>query len=159
MKDSELLRKAAKAHQLEVVAPSENVFKSYTRKSGDCLKSAEILAGNGLYDNSISEAYYAIYDSLTALLRKTGVKCENHAVSIVLLEVLFGEKPLRDIATWARDKRIDSQYYVDSHSNQTLSSEMISKAENFLGRVESIARRMTSEQADAMRTKLLEILK
>lgn len=86
---------------------------SYLTKAENCLKSSKILFLNELYENSTSEAYYCIYNSLLALLFKIGIKSENHSASIILFEKLFNNKDLAGIALWAKEERIDKQYYVE----------------------------------------------
>ncbi len=158
MDDRDFLRKASKGGQLDIVAPSENVCESYLQKADNCLKSAEILLSSGLYENSATEAYYAIYGSLTALLRKVGIKSENHAVSIAALGTVFGEPRLRKLAGEAREKRLDFQYYVDHAATKEAASAMLSKAENFVSAVRSISRRLTSEQTEGLREKIRGML-
>jgi uncharacterized protein (UPF0332 family) len=158
MKERDFLRKAAKAGQLDLVDPSNNIHDSYIRKSEDCIKAAELLEENKLYENSISESYYSIYNAITALLRKMGIKCENHEVSISLLETLFHETSMRDVALKARETRVNSQYYVDLGFNRDNAREMSSKAENFLNAVKLITRKLTEEEISTIREKLEAML-
>ena len=44
----------------------------------------------GIYENAISEAYYTMYNTLTSLFYKCGIKCENHSASAILLKEVFG---------------------------------------------------------------------
>mgnify|MGYP001563918970 CR=1 FL=1 len=83
------LDKLKKEGKLELVEPSEEMCSSYLEKSDNCLKSARLLFQNNLYENSISMAYYTMYNSLSALFFKIGIKCENHAGSILLFKKLF----------------------------------------------------------------------
>jgi len=158
MKEQDFLRKATRDGQLEIVEPSENICESYMQKSENSLKSADLLFSNGIYENSAIEAYYAVYNSITALLRKVGIKCENHAVSISLLETLFGEKKLRAMASDVRDKRLDFQYYVSHIATKENAAEAISKAENLCAAIGLLARKLTSEQGTSARDKLKRML-
>lgn len=136
MKEPSFLSKLKKEGKLELVEPSEEICKSYMEKADNCLKSAKLLLQNSLYENSVSMSYYAMYDSLTALLFKVGIKCENHAGSIVLFKNLFGRIHLFKIISFAKEERIDKQYYVTSKKNFILTKEsagdMTKKAEDFL---------------------------
>jgi uncharacterized protein (UPF0332 family) len=154
MKERDFLKKAVKARQLEIVEASENIYESYLKKSDNCLKAAELLIANGLYENSVSDSYYAIYNSITALLRKVGIKCENHAVSISLLETLFSETVLRDIASKARESRIDSQYEIDVSASKAKAVELQCRAENFVTAVRMVSRKLTNEKSEKIRQKL-----
>ena len=89
MKKANFLSELREKGKLELVEPSEEIKESYLRKADNCLKSAKILLENDLYENSIGEAYYAMYDCLLALLHKTGIKSENHSASVILLKRLF----------------------------------------------------------------------
>jgi uncharacterized protein (UPF0332 family) len=150
MKKSSFLNKLKKEGKLELVEPSEEICNSYLEKADNCLKSARILLQNGLYENSISMSYYAMYNSLTALLFKTGVKCGNHAGSILLLKKLFERTDLFKIISFAKEERIDKQYYVTSKRNFILTKEsaqdMLVKAENFLVHVKLIIKNLRMEE-------------
>lgn len=89
MRKSNFLNKLSKEGKLELVEPSDEITDSYLEKAENCLKSAKILLQNDLYENSVSMAYYTMYESITALLFKVGIKCENHSASILLLKQLF----------------------------------------------------------------------
>ena len=158
MKDRDFLTKAAKAGQLDIVEPSDNIFQSYLNKSENCIKAAELLIDNKLYENSISDSYYAIYNSINALLRKVGIKCENHTVSISLLEILFSETVLRDLADRAKDARIDSQYNIDVSETKLKAVELQSQAENFVSAIRLLARKLSSEDIDKILQKLDKII-
>lgn len=148
------MRKAVKAGQLEIVEPSDNIFQSYLTKSENCIKAAELLIDNKLYENSISDSYYAIYNSITALLRKVGIKCENHAVSISLLETLLSEIVLKDLANKAKDVRIESQYEIDVSESKAKAVELQSQAENYVNAIRLLARKLTGEESEKIRQKL-----
>lgn len=136
MRKPDFLSKLIEDGKLELVEPSEEICKSYLEKADNCFKSAKLLLQNSLYENSISMSYYAMYNSLTALLFKAGIKCENHAGSILLLKRLFDKTGLFKIISFAKKERIDKQYYVFSKQDTDLIKEsaesMLSDAENFL---------------------------
>ena len=92
MKKPSFLSKLKKERKLELAEPSEEICKSYIQKADNCLKSAKLLLEHDLYENSVSMSYYTMYNSLIALLFKIGIKCENHAGSIILFKNLFGRK-------------------------------------------------------------------
>ncbi|MBI3190606.1 HEPN domain-containing protein [archaeon] len=107
MKKLSFLSKLKKEGKLELVDPSEEICKSYIEKADNCLKSAKLLLEYSLYENSVSMSYYAMYNSLTALLFKVGIKCENHAGSIILFKKLFGRMDLFKVISFAKEERID----------------------------------------------------
>ncbi|MBI2543217.1 MAG: HEPN domain-containing protein [Candidatus Aenigmarchaeota archaeon] len=149
------MNKLKKEGKLELVEPSEEICKSYLEKADNCLKSAKLLLRYNLYENSISMSYYTMYNSLTSLLFKTGIKCENHAGSIVLLKKLFGRVDLFKIISFAKEERIDKQYYVTSEKNFVLTKEsaedMVAKAENFLVKMKLVIAELKNEQTEKLR--------
>lgn len=98
--------------KIRIVDPSENVGKAYLKKSNSHLASAKILRDNEHYEEAVSIAYYSMYHAVMALFFRTGIKCENHSATILLLKEIYGidNAPLSD----AKRERIDKQYYVDT---------------------------------------------
>ena len=101
MKKADFLSRIREERKLEIVEPSEEMKASYLQKAENCLKSAKILFKNQLYENSISEACYCMYNSPLSLLFKTGIKSENHSASIIILKRLFNEDALCEIISFA----------------------------------------------------------
>jgi len=143
--------------KLKLVEPSDEICTSYLKKADKCMLSAKILFENKLYENSVSESYYAMYNSLTALLFKTGIKCENHAGSIMLLELVFSRKDLSDKISESKKERIDKQYYVTSEEDFVLtresSNEMLRTAEDFLLEIKLFIERMNISDTHKFRDK------
>lgn len=148
MKKQDFLSKLKKANKLTIVEPSEEICSSYLEKSSNCLISAKILFKNELYENSVSEAYYAMYNSLTALLFRTGIKCENHAGSIILLRKAFERADLSNIISKAKKERIDKQYYVVSKNDfevtGKIADHMVKTTEDFLIQIKLFIGKMGS---------------
>jgi len=114
MKKQNFLNKLKKERKLELVEPSEEICISYLKKADNCFRSAKLLLQNELCENSISMSYYSMYNSLTSLLFNVSIKSENHSASIIILKKLFGKIDLFKIISFAKDERIDRQYYVTS---------------------------------------------
>ena len=89
MKKQGFLSKLAKEGKLGVIEPSDNISQAYDTKSGNCLKSAKILFNAKIYENSVSEAYYAMYNSVLSLLFKCGIKSDNHSAAIISADRRF----------------------------------------------------------------------
>lgn len=154
MKKPDFLKQLKKEGKLSVVERSEEMKESYLKKAEDCLKSAKILFKNGLYDNSISEAYYCMYNSLLALLFKAGIKSENHSGSIILLKDAFREDALYEMISIAKKERIDRQYYIESKTGKTSKGscdKMIKDAEDFSIRIRLLMNRLNSEEINKIR--------
>ena len=127
------------------------------------MKSSKILFRNELYENSTSEAYYSIYNSILSLLFKIGIKSENHSASIILIDMLFDRKDLVKIALWAKEERIDKQYYVETQQVLKATKEsckgMIVKAEGFLLKIKVIISELNFEEISKIRKSFEELLK
>jgi len=150
MKELNFLKKLKKKGIVELVESSEEMKLSYLIKAENCLKSAKILYSSQLYENSTSEAYYCMYNSLLALLFKIGIKSENHSASIILFDKLFEKKDLVKIILWAKEERIDKQYYVETQQivkvTKESCNEMILKSEDFLVKMKVIISELNSEK-------------
>jgi uncharacterized protein (UPF0332 family) len=161
MKKLSFLNKLKKEGKLTLVEPSKEISNSYLEKADNCLKSAKLLLQNDLYENSISMSYYTMYNSLISLLFKIGIKCENHAGSILLFKRLFGRIDLFKIISFAKEERIDKQYYVISRQNFILTKEsaqdMMVKAENFLVQMKLLIRDIKNEDVKRLRRKFKTI--
>lgn len=163
MKGIIFLKKLRKTRKLELIESSEEIKLSYLMKADNCLKSSKILFKNELYENSTSEAYYCIYNSLLALLFKIGIKSENHSASIILFENLFNYKELSKVALWAKEERIDKQYYVENQqvtkSTKEACNEMTNKAEDFLLKIRVIINELGNDDINNLRKRFEELLK
>lgn len=77
MDDKKFLGFLARRGKLGLVEPSEEVTKSYLGKSESNLISSRILFENGRLEESVSLAYYSMYNILLALLFRVGIKSEK----------------------------------------------------------------------------------
>ena len=161
MMKTSFLKKLREEGRLEFVEPSDEICKSYLSKSGDCLKSATLLMENRLFENSVSMSYYAMYNSLTALLFKAGIKCENHSGSIILLKRLFDEIKLFQKISTAKEERIDKQDYVESEDNIKLTEkstkELLEQAEDFVMKMKIKIKQLNNATIKDLREKFKEI--
>jgi len=162
MKELNFLKKIKRKGIIELVESSEEMKLSYLIKADNCLKSARILFQNQLYENSTSEAYYCMYNSLLSLLFKIGIKSENHSASIILFDKLFGNKELVKIISWAKEERIDKQYYVETQQivkvTKESCNEMVLKAEDFLVKMRLLISELNNEKVDSARKAFDELL-
>ena len=155
MKKPNFLSKLKEERKLELVEISEEMKSSYLKKAENCLKSSKILFQNKLFENSVSEAYYCMYNSLLALLFKAGIKSENHSASIILLKNLFNKKDLFKIISFAKEERIDKQYYIESQQKFELTDDSCKditlKAEDFLVKIRLFIDEMNNKDIDIIR--------
>ena len=155
MKKSGLLSKLKMQGRPDIIEPSEDVCLSYLIKADNCLRSSKILLANSLFENSVTEAYYAMYNSLLALLFKAGIKCENHAGSISLLELIFNRHDLSESIRKAKKERVDKQYYLspDDPLMKESAEQMAFLAEDFIVKLKLIIKSSTSFQLNAYHVK------
>ena len=153
---NKFLNKLKKEEKLELVEPSEEICNSYSEKSVNCLKSAKLLLQNNLYENSIGQSYYAMYNILLALLFRVGIKCENHGGSILLLKLLFSENDLYTLISDAKKERIDKQYYVTTEKDEItkeIAEELLNDAENFILKMKVVVKNLSNDIVGEFRGK------
>jgi len=156
---NKFLNKLKKEEKLKLVKPSEEIKDSYLEKSSNCLKSAKLLLKNKLYENSIGMSYYAMYNVLLALLFKTGIKCENHSGSILLLNLLYEEEAYKIISD-AKKERIDKQYYVTTEKNEItkeIAEELLYNAEEFVLHIKTVIINLDNNKIEFLRKMLSSI--
>lgn len=157
---NKFLNKLKKEKKLELVEPSEDVCNSYSDKSANCLKSAKLLLQNNLYENSVGQSYYAMYNQLTALLFRAGIKCENHAGSILLLKLLFNKDELFNLISDAKKERIDKQYYVTTEKDditKEIADELLKNAEDFVLKMKVVIKNLSNDDIDKVGEKFKTI--
>lgn len=155
MKKTSFLSRLHREGKLQLVKPNETIKSSYAAKSESNLASAKILLENLRLEESVSLAYYSMYNMLTAVLFQAGIKCENHKASISLLSDVFGIDN-KDIS-FARDERIDKQYYVDFNITIEDATELIEVAEEFNRRLFDFSSKLNSDSISGYRDKLREL--
>ena len=151
---NKFLNKLKKEGKLELVEPSEDICNSYSEKSANCSKSAKLLLQNNLYENSIGQSYYAMYNILLALLFRVGIKCENYGGSILLLKLLFGEDDLYKLISDAKKERIDKQYYVTTEKDEItkeIADELLNNAEDFVLKVKVVIKNLNNDFIEELR--------
>ncbi|NOQ37879.1 HEPN domain-containing protein [archaeon] len=155
MKKQNFLIKLKKEKKLELVGPSVEIQKSYSIKSDNCLRSAKILFDSDLYENSVSEAYYAMYNASLSLFFQCGIKCENHTATIILLEELFKLSDLKKNLETAKKERIDKQYHVSDKKNFEITKDaaksMIQGAEDFILNLYAYMGRLSNDDIGQIR--------
>jgi uncharacterized protein (UPF0332 family) len=97
-----------------------------------------------------------------SLLFKIGIKSENHSASIILFDKLLGNKDLVKIISWAKEERIDKQYYVETEQivkvTKESCNEMILNAEDFLVKMRLLIIELSNEKIDFTRDSFVKLL-
>ncbi|PIU30113.1 hypothetical protein COT07_02450 [Candidatus Woesearchaeota archaeon CG07_land_8_20_14_0_80_44_23] len=158
MRKQELLSRMKSERKLIIIEPSEEIHLSYLEKSKNCFDSSKLLFSRGFYENSISEAYYAMYNSALALFYLCGIKCESHIAAILLLSELFKMPTLSKSLESAKIKRINAQYSVspagkDAEGN---SKKMLFSAENFMLEMRAYSMKTKKSEIETKRKEFLD---
>jgi uncharacterized protein (UPF0332 family) len=111
------------AKGIKLIEPNMNLCQAYIKKAIDSL---DVIQTSQSRDWKIIAAYYAIYDSLYALLMQIGIKCEIHSCTLTVVESFLRKHFTPEDILFVQSAffaRIDAQYYVDkSISNEKLSA-------------------------------------
>jgi uncharacterized protein (UPF0332 family) len=91
-----------------------------------------------------------------------GIKSENHSASIILFDKLIGKENLVKIISWAKEERIDKQYYVETQQvvkvTKESCNEMILKAEDFLVKMRLLIAELGNEKISSVRDSFIKLL-
>jgi uncharacterized protein (UPF0332 family) len=156
MKSINFLNKLKKEGKLKLVDLSEEIKQSYLVKSESNLISAKILLENNRLEEAISLTYYSMYNTLLALLFKTGLKSENHSASIFLLKEIFEFD--NSMILFAKRERINTQYYVDFSITEKDVFGLIKKAEVFNESLLNFISKLTNEKINLYRNKFIKMI-
>lgn len=157
MKIKKFLKKLNSQGKLKIVEPSKEIKNSYIEKSESNLISAKILFKNNLLEEAITLTYYSMYNMLVALLFMSGIKCENHLASIILLKEIFELENSK--LFYAKKERIDKQYYTDFNIKKQEVIESIEEAEIFTNEIDDFISKMNSGDVKNYKNKLNNVLK
>ena len=97
-----------------------------------------------------------MYNLLLALLFRTGIKCENHGGSILLLKLLFGQNDLYKLISDAKKERIDKQYYVTTEKDEItreIADELLNNAEDFVLKIKVVIKKLNNDSIEELREK------
>lgn len=155
MKKISFLAKLNKEGKLQEVEPSEEIKEAYLQRSNESLLSAKTLLKIGNLKDSVALAYYSMYHSLLAALFRIGIKCENHAASIILLKEVFGLDNTK--ISKAKTERVDKQYYVDFEVNKQEAENSIKTAEEFIAEMNNFIATLTEEKIKEYQKKAINI--
>ena len=155
MKKINFLIKLKKEGKLQAVKPSEEIKEAYLQRSNESLSSAKTLLKIGNLKDAVALAYYTMYHCLLAALFNIGIKCENHAASIILLKEVF-EIDNTNI-TKAKSERIDKQYYVDFSVNQEEANNAITIAEEFVNQMNNFIATLSLENIKKYNNKAIDL--
>ncbi len=142
---------------LQIVEPNERLSKSYLDEAKSSLARAEknFQEGDLLWTTVV--IYYAEYYALYSFLQRIGVKCENHACSILAVKCLLEEGKTK-IIDEHKDKRIDAQYYMRVGKKEQV-EKMLREAKEFVSVFDEIVSNLNEDGINSYRKKINEISK
>ena len=144
MRKINFIQKLVDEEKIKLVEESSEVAESYNQKSRNSLKASKILLSQELLEEAVSMSYYAMYHKALSLLYLVGIKCENHAATIILLKELFGIDNSK--ISFAKKERVDKQYYTDFKVIEDDVKDGIAKAEQFIAELDLFIDKLTSGQ-------------
>ncbi len=154
MKKINFIQKLIDEKEISLIDTSNEVFESYNNKSKTSLKAAKILLNQDLLEEAISMSYYSMYHKANSLFRLIGIKCENHTASIILLKEIF-EIDNKEIA-FAKEERINKQYYIDFSVTKQDVKQGIVDAENFIDELDLFIDSLTEDKKEEYRQKFID---
>jgi uncharacterized protein (UPF0332 family) len=140
---------------LRIVEPNERLSKSYLEQAkSSLLRAQKDFDEKDLLWSTVA-IYYSEYYALYSFLQRIGVKCENHACSILAVALLLGEEKTKTINEH-KDKRIDAQYYmrVDQEPKVRI---MLQEAKRFVSEFDEIVSRLSESEIKEYRKKIESI--
>jgi uncharacterized protein (UPF0332 family) len=142
-----------------LVEPSDNLAAAYLKKSEDAMEAMHSVAS---HDWKVSAGYYSLYFSLYSVLMKIGIKSENHACTIEIMQHLLTDFFTRDecdLLEKARRARVESQYYTTSDVSDVFAETLAKQAPHFLVKCRGIVDRLDTKQIGKLRETYLDLVK
>ena len=156
MKKIGFLIKLHEEEKLKEVEPNNEVKEAYLQRSNESLSSAKALLKMGNLKDAVALAYFSMYHCLLAALFRIGIKCENHAASIILLKEVFGVDNKK--ISKAKFERVDKQYYVDFVVNQEEASKSIRIAEEFIAEINNLIATLNEENIKQYHERAVDLI-
>jgi len=157
MKKINFLIKLYKENKLQEVEPSVEISTAYLQRTEESLSSAKALLKIGNLKDAVALSYYAMYHCLIAALFRIGIKCENHAASIILLKEVFNVDNSK--ISKAKKERVDKQYYVDFEVNRAEALNAIKIAEEFVSEMNNFIATFSEDDVKVFHRKALDLFK
>lgn len=146
MREIKFIKKLIQQEKIKIIAPNKEVSNSYYIKSNNSLKAAKILNMQELYEESISMSYYSMFHIVLSLFFKVGIKCENHSATIIILKELFNIDNSK--ISYAKEERVDKQYYIDFQITKEDSYELVEMAEEFNSQIFNFIENLNQNQIE-----------
>jgi len=140
---------------LRLIEPNERLAKLYIQEAKTSLKTAENNLKNGDLLWTTVVVYYAEYYALYSFLQKIGIKCENHACSILATSYILGNDKT-EIINLHKEKRIDAQYYMKIDKKDEVSN-MLQKAKTFVLMFDEIVSNLNEKEINLYKERIQKV--
>ncbi len=134
---------------LKIAEPNERLSKSYLEQAKSSLLRAEKDLNDGDLIWATVAIYYSEYYALYSFLQRIGIKCENHACSILAVNLLLGDDKIKTINEH-KDKRIDAQYYMKIDQEVNIKA-MLQEAKIFVSNFDELISKLTESEIEKYR--------
>ena len=140
----------ARETRMKEIKPSDKLSINHINKARHNLNAANYNIKGGFSDWGVSQAYYAMYHALLAVLFKLGYESKNHECTINAVEYLIEERKidldLKDIAFIrtteqmtskdAKSLREEFQYGTETTVNEKLLKELLENSKKVVEKIE-----------------------
>ena len=140
----------ANNNRMQKIKPNKKLSQDHLLKAKHNLKASNYNIQGGFSDWGVSQAYYAMYHSLLAILFRLGYESKNHECTINAVEFLIEERmislDLKDIAFIrttqqmttkdAKSLREEFQYGTQTSVDEELLHALLQNSKEFVERVE-----------------------
>ncbi len=125
-----------------------HLSEAYVKEADETLENVFSTTGKW----KVITAYYACYNSVYALLMKTGISCEIHDCTIALMKLFGFENSEITFLEKLKEDRIDAQYYL---KNIILEDEFPIK--KFILKCKMILNELSSEKIERIRKQIKDL--
>ena len=125
-----------------------------TEKASTALRAARKLFEDGLYEDSTSRSYYAMFHGVSALLLAKGLSTSKHQGVISLFDLHFIKPRILppEMSTWIHDAfkaRQEADYSDEALNPRAAAETTAAHAENFLGQLRPVLRKLLADLESA----------
>jgi uncharacterized protein (UPF0332 family) len=139
-----------KEDRLKKISPNTQQSTNHLHKAKHNLKAAQYSKQGGYTDWTVSQAYYALYHALLALLYKHGYESKNHSCTLAAIQhlidtnnislqdtdILFIQSTQQQIPTDAKSLREAFQYGTQTSANKHILNELLTHTKQLLEQIE-----------------------
>ena len=132
------------------IKPNDKLSREHIEKAKHNLRAADYNVEGHFDDWAVSQAYYAIYHALLAILFKKGFESKNHECTITTIELFIETKEINlnmeDLAFIrtteqmtnkdAKSLREEFQYGTKTEVNKVILNELLQKSKAIVEKIE-----------------------